>query len=168
MSDPPRFAFVALQESDLPLIARWLATPHVRDWWGDPAAELKNIQAHLDDPRTDPYRVDLAGRPIGYLQCYRVWPDPPEAFRDQPPGTRGIDLFIGEPDCIGRGLGAALIAQFVAELFTATDAPRVIIDPSPENLRAIRSYRRAGFRHLRQAVTPCGPAAIMAIDRQGA
>ena len=162
---PPQFSFLPLAEADLPLIARWLDAPHVREWWGDPQAELANITAHLDDPQVDPYRVDLADRPIAYLQCYRVWPNPPAAFRDQPCGACGIDLFIGEPDCLGRGLGRAMIRQFVAWLFAVTDAPCVIIDPDPANRRAIRSYEKAAFRHLRPAVTPCGPAALMVITR---
>ena len=51
---------------------------------------------------------------FGYLQCYDLtaWNS---GFGDHPRGTRGIDLFIGEPDMIERGHGSAFIRAFVDE-----------------------------------------------------
>jgi len=31
--------FRSMSAADLPLIRRWLALPHVREWWGDPQAQ---------------------------------------------------------------------------------------------------------------------------------
>ena len=38
-------------------------------------------------------------------------------------------------------------------------APRVVIDPDPKNLRAIRAYEKAGFRAFDTRLSPYGPAA---------
>jgi RimJ/RimL family protein N-acetyltransferase len=38
-------------------------------------------------------------------------------------------------------------------------------DPSPLNARAIRCYETAGFRRVREIVTPDGPAVLMHRDR---
>jgi aminoglycoside 6'-N-acetyltransferase len=43
-------------------------------------------------------------------------------------------------------------------------APRVIIDPHPNNGRAIRAYEKAGFRSLGERTSQYGRVLLMAID----
>ena len=136
-------------------------------WWGVPADELQKIEQALRLPDIDLYRVDHHGRPIAFLQCHRVTADSPPALHDQPPGTSGIDLFIGEADCLSKGIGPALIRAFLARLFATGDTSRVIIDPDPANRRAIRAYEKAGFHYLRTLDLGWGPSYLMAIDRPG-
>ena len=62
-----------------------------------------------------------------------------------PPGSRGIDQFIGPPDRIGRGHGTGLIGARLRALF-AGGVPAVGTDPHPDNARAIAVYRKLGFR----------------------
>ncbi|WP_146691295.1 GNAT family N-acetyltransferase [Bradyrhizobium canariense] len=145
--------------SDLALIRGWLALPHVREWWGDPDEQYALVSGDLDEPAMDQYIVCFAGNPLGYLQCYDLteWNT---GFGPQPPGTRGIDLFIGEPDMIGRGHGSALIRCFVDERLQK-GAPRIVTDPDPDNSRAIRAYAKAGFQSDRVVDTPDGPALLM-------
>ena len=84
-------------------------------------------------------------------------------FGPQPPGTRGIDQFIGEVDLMGRGHGSAFMRAFIEGLLKS-GVPRVVIDPSPTNPRAIRAYEKAGFRREREVDTPDGPALLMVRD----
>ncbi len=159
-------AFRALLGPDLPLIRHWLGQPHVTRWWGPADGELAKIRAHLDKPDgVECFLFSLGARPAGYLQCYRPadWPEGP--FGPQPPDVRGLDLFIGEAELLGRGLGTRVIRQFLDGLFAA-GVPRVLIDPDPANARAIRSYEKAGFRAFgRVEVHALGPALLMACDR---
>jgi aminoglycoside 6'-N-acetyltransferase len=46
-----RYRFRPVEIADLPLLARWLATPHVAAWQGDPATELKEIESCIGDAR---------------------------------------------------------------------------------------------------------------------
>jgi aminoglycoside 6'-N-acetyltransferase len=39
MSMTAVYTFRPLSRSDLPLVARWLATPQVIAWWGDPGGQ---------------------------------------------------------------------------------------------------------------------------------
>ena len=144
---------------DLPLIASWLALPHVREWWGDPSEQLSLVSGDLDEPAMEQYIVETGARPVGYLQCYRLT-DWNTGFGVHPVGTRGIDLFVGDPELIGRGYGSALIRQFADGLLSG-GAPRVVTDPDPENARAIRAYEKAGFRKDKLVDTPDGPALLM-------
>jgi aminoglycoside 6'-N-acetyltransferase len=152
-------AFRAVTSADLPLIRRWLALPHVREWWGDPAEQYRLVSGDLDEPAMDQFIVSLAGRDFAYLQCYDLtaWNC---GFGAQPDGTRGIDVFIGEPDMIASGHGSALIRRFVGDRLAA-GAPRIVTDPDPENPRAIRAYEKAGFEKTGLVDTPDGVALLM-------
>lgn len=156
------YVFRAMTAADLPTIERWLALPHVREWWGDPAEQHVLVSGDLDEPAMDQFIVSTGGNDFGYIQCYdlTVWNS---GFGEHPRGTRGIDQFIGEPDMVGRGHGSAFIRAFVDEKLTA-GAPRMVTDPDPENARAIRAYEKAGFEKVRLVDTPDGIALLMVRD----
>lgn len=155
----PPYVFRPMTRDDLPLIQRWLALPQVTEWWGDPAEQYTLVSGDLDEPAMDQFIVSIAGSPFGYIQCYDLtsWNT---GIGQQPPGTRGIDQFIGEPDMIGRGHGSAFIRSFV-DARLASGVPRVVTDPDPTNHRAIRAYENAGFIRDRLVDTSEGEALLM-------
>ena len=155
----PDYRFRLMTPGDLPLIKRWLALPHVRQWWGDPEEQYALVRGDLDEPAMDQHIVSTAGNSFAYLQCYDLtaWTS---GFGPQPEGTRGIDLFIGEPDMIERGHGQAFIRAFV-DARLQQGAPRIVTDPDPANSRAVRAYEKAGFEKDRMVDTPDGPALLM-------
>jgi aminoglycoside 6'-N-acetyltransferase len=136
------YVFRPVTEADLPLLARWRAMPHVAQWWGPPALEA--AEDALADARIALWIVEFEGRPFAYAQDYRPHDWDPHPFSHLPPGSRGIDQYIGEPDMVGRGHGSAFVRLYCRSLFAA-GAPAVGTDPNPANLRAIRAYRKAGF-----------------------
>jgi aminoglycoside 6'-N-acetyltransferase len=153
------YQFRPMTAHDLTMVRAWQAAPHVREWWDDDELTL----ASEDEPAMNQYIVAIDERPFAYLQCYLQSAYPENGLGPHPPGTRGIDQFIGEPDMVGRGHGSAFIRAFVHRLLTA-GAPRVITDPDPRNERAIRAYAKAGFRPEREVVTPDGRAHLMVRD----
>lgn len=157
------YDFRAVTEDDLPMIGAWIAAPHAAAWWGDPEREIAEIREHIDSVSVEPIIVELDGKPIAYLQAYDPHLEDDHPYQDQPFGTIGLDLTIGEPTLVGIGHGSALLRQFVAQLF-AEGTPRVIIDPDPTNTRAIRAYEKAGFRAFDTRSSVYGPALMMAID----
>jgi aminoglycoside 6'-N-acetyltransferase len=146
--------------ADLPLVRRWLAEPHVAQWWGDTCEQFELVSGDLEVEAMDQFIVATDARPFGYIQCYDpdVWPD--NGLGDHPRGTRGIDQFIGELAMVDRGHGSAFIRVFIDRLL-ASGTPRVITDPDPANARAIRAYEKAGFRRDRLVSTPDGEALLM-------
>jgi aminoglycoside 6'-N-acetyltransferase len=139
-----RYGFRPMTSEDFPMARRWLETPEVRRWWGDPDGEVSLMEADLDDPRIRMWIVSHENRPFAYIQDYDPHGWAMHHFSDLPPGSRGIDQFIGEPDMIGRGHGSAFIRAHVDRLI-ARGAPAVGTDPDPDNARAIRAYDKAGF-----------------------
>jgi aminoglycoside 6'-N-acetyltransferase len=155
----PPYVFRPMTTADLPMIGRWLALPHVREWWGDPAEQYALVSGDLDEPAMDQFIVSVGGEDFGYIQCYDLtaWNS---GFGEHPKGTRGIDLFIGEPGMIECCHGSGLIRAFVDERL-ARGLPRMVTDPDPENPRAIRAYEKAGFEKVRLVDTPDGIALLM-------
>ena len=159
----PHYLFRPMTEADLPLVKRWLAEPHVVQWWGDTYQQFELVSGDLEVEAMDQFIVVSDDRPFGYLQCYdpEVWPD--NGLGSHPRGTRGIDQFIGEPAMVDRGHGSGFIRAFIDRLL-ASGAPRVITDPDPANARAIRAYEKAGFRRDGLVDTPDGTALLMVRD----
>jgi len=160
---PLQYAFRPAAHSDLPLLNRWLRTPEVVRWWGDPDEQLELLRGDLQEPRMVMRIVCFAEHPFAYAQDYDVhsWPQP--HFAGLPVGTRAIDAFIGEPEMLGRGHGARFL-RLLAERLLSEGAPVVAIDPDVSNLRARRAYEKAGFRAGPVVETGEGPAVLMTCD----
>jgi aminoglycoside 6'-N-acetyltransferase len=157
------YSFRPFAKKDLPLLAKWLAEPHMAKWWGDKDEELAEIAGHIDSISVEPFIAELNGKAIGYIQSYDPHMEDSHPCQDQPFGTLGIDLSIGVPELIGKGHGPRMIEAFVAMLFEE-GCPRVIIDPDPDNKAAIRAYEKAGFTAFDTRVSQYGPALMMARD----
>lgn len=159
------YDFRPVTEKDLPMIAGWLAEPHVAQWWDDPETEIAGIRESIDSISVEPLIVELDGKPIAYLQSYDPHLEDGHPYADQPFGTLGIDLSIGPPELVGLGHGSAIVRQFVEQLFEE-GAPRVIIDPDPANGRAIGAYEKAGFRAIDRRHSEYGDVVLMAVDAE--
>ena len=157
------YAFRPMIADDLPLVLRWLKQPHVMEWWGDTHEQFELVSGDLEVEAMDQFIVAIDDRPFAYVQCYdlNAWPD--NGLGAHPKGTRGVDQFIGEPDMVGRGHGSAFLRAFIARLL-ADGAPRVITDPDPDNIRAVRAYEKAGFEKRHLVDTLDGTALLMVRD----
>lgn len=129
------------------MMAEWLATPLLRAWWGDPVEQLALVAEDLENPLMDQQIVTFADRAFAYLQSYpcRAWGAP--QFNDRPQGSHSVDMCVGPPDMLGRGHGAAILRLYANTLLSRGETD-ILIDPDPGNERAVRSYRRAGFRDV--------------------
>ena len=137
----------------LPLIRRWLETPEVVRWWGDPDEQYALVSGDLDHPAMDQFIVAIDGHPFGYIQCYALEHLELRVSVPQPEGTRGIDQFIGEPAMIGRGHGSGFIRQFADDCWhPACRASSPI--PIRTMRRAVRAYAKAGFQTSASSIRP--------------
>jgi aminoglycoside 6'-N-acetyltransferase len=158
--DSSLYSFRSATPADLPRLSRWLRTPEVARWWGDPRREFETLRADLDEPRIAMRIVRFRGLPFAYAQDYEVHAWPQAHLASLPQGSRAIDSFIGWPSMIGRGHGQAYL-RLLAERLCAEGAPLVAIDPAEDNFRARRAYEKAGFRFEAQVETEPGPSALM-------
>jgi aminoglycoside 6'-N-acetyltransferase len=154
------YTFRPMTAADLRLARRWLRSPEVVEWWGDPDHELTLLEEDLDDPNMTMWIVAFDGRAFAYIQDYDPLAWDMHHFADLPAGSRGIDQFIGEPDMIGLGHGSEFVRRHVDWLMER-GAPAIGVDPDPENFRAIRAYEKAGFHRGDVVETEWGPSLLM-------
>jgi aminoglycoside 6'-N-acetyltransferase len=155
------FEFHALTLRDLPLLHAWLQQPHVRAHYEDGLRTLAQVADYYDDVirGVDPTRAYIGAcdrTPIAYVQAYRVADYP--AYADALGVTDdalGVDMLIGDPAYVHRGLGASLLSAFVERVAgPVLGASSCWIGPAVDNPRAIRCYERAGFTHIRTVEVP--------------
>lgn len=169
-SATPHLSFRPLAPGDLFQLHEWLSRPHVVQWWGEPGscAEVEGDYLPTTEPgsTTRGYIALLDGEPIGFIQSYVVMGSGDGWWEGEiDPGARGIDQFLANADQLGRGLGSAMVRAFIEALFDDPAVTKVQTDPSPDNERAIRSYRRAGLIAMKEVLTPDGPALLMMTKR---
>src|ERR1700693_1392929 len=66
------YAFRPAARQDLPLLQRWLSTPEVGRWWGDPQEKAALLQEDLEEPAMVMRIVSFANCPFAYAQDYPV------------------------------------------------------------------------------------------------
>jgi RimJ/RimL family protein N-acetyltransferase len=152
--------FRLMTREDLPLVHEWHQRPHVVRWW-TARRTLAEVEEHYlptiegDEP-TDHYVAFHDGEPIGMIQTYLV-SDYPDwaAVTGAGPGVAGIDLFIGDEELTGRGIGTEMLRRFVDEIVFAEPATTACIaDPDARNVASLRAFEKAGFRTVREFVDP--------------
>jgi RimJ/RimL family protein N-acetyltransferase len=159
-------SFRPLVASDLPMLYEWLHRSHVSKWWGNPTTyadiERDYLPSTTGESTTQAYIALLDNEPIGFIQSYVVMGSGDGWWEQETdPGARGIDQFLCNSEQLGRGLGRAMIQTFVERLFQDPAVTKVQTDPSPNNERAIRCYRRVGFVDVGEVITPDGLALLM-------
>jgi hypothetical protein len=99
--------------------------------------------------------VEHEGRPFAYAQDYSPhdWADHP--FAHLPPGSRGIDQYIGGPDMIGRGHGSAF-ARAHCDRLLAAGAPAIAPIPTLTTGVPSARTRKPASRSFPDRSTPAG------------
>jgi len=134
------------------MLRHWLESPYIREWWGAPETELGKIRDKVAGrDTTRPFIFHVDGDPLGYIQSWCVGDEIDNGNTGEAPwlvelprDAAGVDLFIGEPDRLGKGIGTAVLRAFVSDLFSR-GTPMIVIDPDETNARAVRAYEKAGF-----------------------
>ena len=161
--------FRPLEEADLPQVEAWLRTEHVAEWWRDPLEiAVETRQAALEGRRDVEHYVILEDeRPVGMIQTYRVG-DHPEwrELIDVEPEAAGVDLFVGEPDAVGRGLGPEILREFARTVvFSRPETTAAVATVEEPNRRSWRAFEKAGFRHVRNVEEDGLPHRLLRLDR---
>ena len=170
-TDPDQIRFVPVESEHYPLLRKWLREPHVQEWWGDPEQELGYIRDMVDGrDTTRPFLIAVDDNPVGYIQYWFVghhqneqWTTDNPWLLELPSETIGVDLSIGCPDKLSQGIGSTALAAFSAMLRDEGYAT-IIIDSDRSNERAVRAYRKAGFRPVPHLQGRTGDVLIMQHD----
>lgn len=127
-----------LKPGDLDQLLRILEDPHVARWWG--RYDRDRVRREFLEPAdTVVFAIELDGEVIGSIQYVE---EPAPDYRHA-----SLDIFL-HSDWHGKGFGTDAVRTLSRHLFHDRGHHRLTIDPSVENERAIRTYRRVGFREV--------------------
>lgn len=123
----------ALAPDEVPALRAIATTAEVVEWWGEPEDGFPLT----DDPEATRFTIWEGDAVVGMVQ-YGEEPDPD--YRHA-----WIDVFV-DPARRGRGLGTDAVATLLRHVIEERGHHRVTIDPAVDNVAAVRSYEKAGFR----------------------
>jgi aminoglycoside 6'-N-acetyltransferase len=147
-------------------LLKWLKTAHVQQFWDKGTHWTKSLVLEKYGTYIDGYKLEngkkkqmqafiiyLGEKPIGYIQFYDAYDFSREEYdlitelgkiEFAHIKLAAIDIFIGEKEVLGGGIGSSIIKQFLDEhVFAKFDA--CLVDPDKTNRAAIRAYEKAGF-----------------------
>jgi aminoglycoside 6'-N-acetyltransferase len=120
----------------------------------DPAAEKAFEDTYWPDElasqneHSEYFIAELGGRPIGAMQIIDPHRESTHYWDEIRPNLRALDIWIGEPDCLGKGYGETMMRLAFQRCFADPAVTAIVIDPLASNARAHRFYRRLGFKPL--------------------
>lgn len=142
-----------LSSKDFPILLKWLTDERVLEFYGgrDKQYTVESIKEHFTkDWKDEVIRViiEYQNKPVGYGQIYKMYDELYDDYHY--PKTSevvyGMDQFIGEPEYWSKGFGTQYIMMIFDFLKKERKVDAVILDPHQDNQRAIKSYKKAGFR----------------------
>jgi len=147
---------VQADEGDMEILLKWLTNPEIVHWvyeegipWNmQKITEKFGKKAKAEDGLVTCFILQN-DEEIGYLQMYPIEEDSfkfndPEGFQLITDGF-GIDMFIGETNLWGRGIGAQVVGVVEEYLFDKCKAKVIYVDPSIHNTRAVHFWQKVGF-----------------------
>ena len=160
----PDLVLRRLEERDVPILARWRSDPRVMESYAVYRGPVTETQVRSDFFGGRPSRDRATGRFFEYRACMVEERGTPVAFVQyhrlrasdlvqvgSSPSERSyeLDLFVGDVDRWGQGLGPRVIEMARDFLIEARGAVRVIAIPYADNSRSSRAFEKAGFRRTR-------------------
>ncbi|MDP4145477.1 MAG: GNAT family N-acetyltransferase [Bacillota bacterium] len=156
MYDISLISFKRLSISDLGHLHKWLNCDYVTEWYSKKKWTMEEIQEKYipyikNEKPTRSYLILYNNVPIGYIQTYKIndYPDYASVV-DVDENAAGLDLFIGEQKYFHKGLGKHIINKFLRNIvFSLSDVESCILGPEPQNIAAIKTYEKAGFKYIK-------------------
>ncbi len=132
--------------ADLELLRFWDEQPHViasdpNDYWG--------WEEDLSTPQPfwrEQLIAELEEEPVGFVQIIDPFHEESHYWGKVAKNLRAIDIWIGEKHNLGKGYGTQMMRMAIERCFGNPEITGIIIDPLISNTRAIKFYKKLGFR----------------------
>ena len=139
MIEGTRVVLRPVEESDYPLIHRWMNHPEI--WrYMDYEMPLSLVEVAEDVERSrregQPFTIVVDGRPIGRIGLNQF------RSRDR---ICSLYMYIGEPSFWGQGFARDAVMTLLAFAFDRWDLHQVELWTLGDNNRAIDTYAKCGF-----------------------
>ncbi len=160
--------FEPLRHEHFYLMRNWLNNDHVNHWWGeDKEWTLADIEEKYST-YVEGYKIEnqkkksirgfviyCALAPIGYIQYYDANDFPRDGYKleNLPGSTAAVDLLIGDPAYLHKGLGVEALTQFIQSVIWQY-FNHCFVDVDVNNKAAIKTYHKAGFKFVKELTNP--------------
>ncbi|MBV8802179.1 MAG: GNAT family N-acetyltransferase [Gammaproteobacteria bacterium] len=148
-----KFTFTPLSFADVALMHYWFNLPHVqtfyslRQWTEEQVLEKLKPYITGEKPVFG-FIVLMNGKPTGYIQQYKTsdYPRPNHNLSQTIiNNAAGIDVFIGDKESCGQGIGSQMINEFLKSKIWP-QFQYCIVDPNIKNIAAIKCYEKLNFQ----------------------
>lgn len=150
-------SFEQLSRDHFSLLLKWLNKSHVKKWWDQDIVYTYEIIEEKYSSYTEGYKLEnsikkpisafiiyLDDKPIGYIQIYNTYDFMrTKSLKDLPRSLGSVDFFIGEEEYLRRGIGVEILKVFDYQNFEY-----ILVDPDINNIAAIKTYEKAGFKKI--------------------
>jgi RimJ/RimL family protein N-acetyltransferase len=166
-----KLTFKPAVEAQRPLIHRWLEQDYIREWIHGIGLQstITGLKLFLEfqsegkglerDSDITQHWVGYDGdHPIVYLLTSNILKNEDDDYAKycESDGLAiTLDIFIIDPNYVGKGFGTQIIREFLTQHFS--DVSEVLIDPEKRNTRAAHAYQKAGFKILGEFIAPWHP-----------
>ncbi len=158
-------SFKPLEESDFNLVHRWFNKSHVQAFYSLRQWTIEEVCKKLapyvqGEKHMKSFIIYLENLAIGYIQLYPIrehpW-DNQDLSEEIVQNAAGFDLFIGEEEFLGKGLGCHIIDSFLDE-YIWPKYKYCLADPDVRNKSSIRLFENCGFTKHNQidSTSPIG------------
>ena len=134
-----------IADSHVPMLKGWLRDAHARQWWGDPETQLELIGTAWDTGEAVGYVASINNVATAYIQSWVPSEFYEEPWQQEfPHDAVGVDIFASPRHKTGQGFGVTIIRSFTERL-RRKGGCNLFVDPDLRNVRAIATYKSAGF-----------------------
>ena len=149
-----------LDATHLATVHDWLSQPYVAEWFYGDGLEstLKGMNDFITGSSLAQYWLAYDNdHPFTFFITSTVDKPKDELTRwcEKEGKTITLDMMIGDPNYLGKGLSSILIQDFLVSKFP--DATEVLIDPEATNTRAVHAYEKAGFKIIGEFIPSHSP-----------
>jgi aminoglycoside 6'-N-acetyltransferase len=127
-----------IRPADRDALLEVLRDPSVVAVWDTRGPETSVDEILAGDKGWTPFAIEVGGEFAGSIQCS-------EQDADGDYRHAGIDIFM-RSRFQGRGIGTDAVRTLARYLLEVRGHHRLTIDPAADNVRAIRTYEKVGFK----------------------
>lgn len=168
---PLRLTFMPAVESQREMIHAWLQQDYIHEWIHGQGLQntllgLEKVFQYQAEGKTLDRQSETTQHWIGYdddkpfiylltSNVFKREDDEYSKYSESDGLAITLDIFIGDPKYLGKGLADAIIKEFLLSRFS--DVAEVFIDPEQRNERAVHVYQKAGFRIVGEFIASWHP-----------
>lgn len=145
-----------MEQSDLSNLIKWFNNKDLTKFYDERFenndAVIKKYLTRINDPsKITPCILEINNVAVGYMQFYKIDSSLHKKLNfDLELNVYGIDQFLADCSIWGKGIGTEFIKMILNYLVLELNVDSIVLDVKINNIRAIKSYKKCGFKILKQ------------------